>query len=116
MVEDKQLAEELAALNRAYRERLSGQFDELEEIARRLVADPAKAGGGEMLGELMGLAHKMAGASGTFGMPRLGDRARSLEEFCDTMMKAGQPPSGDQLAAIHEKVAACRREAEAPPE
>lgn len=112
MVDDKQLAEKLAALNRTYRERLVGQIEEMEEIARRLKENPEPGSGDKMLADLMALAHKMGGAAGTFGMAQLGDQARGLEERCEALLKSSQPVSEALLIEIQKMIGACRAKAD----
>ncbi len=111
LVDDKQLAEKLAVLNRTYRQRLPGQIEEMEEIVRRLNENPEPGSGEKMLADLIALAHKMGGTAGTFGMALLGDQARDLEERCASIVQSSEPVSPAQLGEIRKLVGVCRETA-----
>jgi HPt (histidine-containing phosphotransfer) domain-containing protein len=52
---------------------------ELARLAGRI--DPRSDAGREALAELERLAHRLAGAAGTFGYPEIGEAALALEEW-----------------------------------
>ncbi len=47
--------------------------------ALRGLAQPVRAGDPQAIHHLQGLAHKLAGAGGTFGWPEISEQARALE-------------------------------------
>ena len=71
---DRSLRERLAEIRRSYIKTLNGHSAELAELARQ--AQAGTTGANE---KVMGLVHKIAGTSGSFGIVEIADPAAALE-------------------------------------
>ena len=81
MATDDKVKQQLAALAAAFAGQLPGRID---EIAAQV--DLLSAGGDvvEAVEGVRSLAHKLAGAGATFGLPPVSEAARALENLCQT--------------------------------
>jgi two-component system, OmpR family, response regulator len=92
----------LTELRREYRHGLPLKVGRIEVLAKSLAPGlPQRAS----FDELRRLAHTMAGAAPSFGLPQVGAAARALEEALTALAAA---PQGD-VAAVKARVAALRK-------
>lgn len=109
MVVDKEaFAKKLQALKDDYDAQLGGRIDALESALCDIAAAADSAGQIAAAGELLELAHKIAGSAGTFGHQKLSAAASDLEGRCEDIVKDGQGPSAEINKELMELVAACR--------
>lgn len=89
-----ELERKLEALRASYAANLGGTMRELESAAKGLRdGAPAEDADGA-LQAIHARAHKLAGSALTFGFPRVGEIARTLEEHCFAMLQEAGPPPG----------------------
>jgi CheY-like chemotaxis protein len=79
----------LAQLNEGFRERLRADGSTLSKCRETLRHDSISPG---TLEEVLSCAHKLAGAAGIFGFPKVSSAASALEE-CITGRRSGREPS-----------------------
>jgi HPt (histidine-containing phosphotransfer) domain-containing protein len=109
MVTDKEaFADKLKALKDSYDAQLGGRVDARENAFSAIGATGDAAEKIAAAGQLLELAHKIAGSAGTFGHQKLSAAASDLEILCGRVIKDGQGPSPDINKELAEFVAACR--------
>lgn len=91
--QDPSLDNTLNELRKEYRNGLAHKVGRVEALARTLAPGlPRRA----EFDELRRLAHSMAGAAPSFGLPEVGTAARALEKALDAL---GAAPQSDQTEA-----------------
>jgi HPt (histidine-containing phosphotransfer) domain-containing protein len=101
-------ADKLKALKDAYDAQLGGRIDALESALADIGAAGDAAGHIAAAGQLLELAHKIAGSAGTFGHQNLSAAAADLEGLCEGIVKDGQVSSPELNKELMELVAVCR--------
>lgn len=94
----------LEALRERFRTRLCERLEALRAAARQETANP---GDRDVTLRIRTLAHDLAGSSGTFGFPDLGEIAAALEDVADRALAGpgedhGLAPAVRRLAAAIE--------------
>lgn len=94
------LQQQLAQLEQQFAERLQADLAELAEQAQELQANRATGQRRQVLLGIRERLHRLAGAAGTFGFAKLGERARQLEQRADRWLESVKPGSraADALA------------------
>ena len=89
-----------AMLRAKYRVKLPGMVAQFEDLWRRLLAAEAPASG---VGDLIQIAHNIAGNGKTFGFASAGEVAREIELCLDPVCAAGRLPDAveqERIAAL----------------
>ncbi|MDH5545893.1 MAG: Hpt domain-containing protein [Gammaproteobacteria bacterium] len=90
-----------------FRSNLRERFDAVEENLRQAVQD---AQNGDIQKELYRSVHSMAGSSGTFGLPEVGDSARQLlNAIKDWQQICAQEPGASLVEEINVRLEALRQ-------
>jgi len=95
-----------------YRRSLPARLAALDAAWTTISAGPAQSPQAlQGLEALLRVAHGLAGSAATFGLPRLGARARWLESACDRALADARctPPAADWPARLVAPVAGLRR-------
>jgi PAS domain S-box-containing protein len=93
MTQDKVATkEQLDRLKASFAEKLAARLGEIEETAEAFLAATAPEDATPLLETLRSLAHKLAGAAGTFGYPQVGENARALEQLCLPLLDGAPSP------------------------
>ncbi len=94
------LQQQLAQLEQQFAERLQADLAELAAQAQELQANRATGQRRQVLLGIRERLHRLAGAAGTFGFAKLGERARQLEQRADRWLESAKPGSraADALA------------------
>ncbi len=80
-----EFAKKLAAIKESYvNEALPSQLQAVSVSATHFMAATSRESAVEALSQLHAASHKLAGSSGTFGLPKMSVAARSLSDFTDT--------------------------------
>jgi CheY-like chemotaxis protein len=90
-------AEPIEALHRNF---VAGLPQRLSAIETALEALRSPGPDAEKLATLRRLVHSLAGAAGTFGLDRVGERAKQIESLIDERAGAGQFPDKGRLDRI----------------
>ncbi|MAL93281.1 MAG: diguanylate cyclase, partial [Pseudomonas sp.] len=85
------LQQQLAQLEQQFAERLQADLAELAEQAQELQANRATGQRRQVLLGIRERLHRLAGAAGTFGFAKLGERARQLEQRADRWLESAKP-------------------------
>lgn len=93
------LQSQLQALNAKFAERLDAELAELAERAARLQQAREGEQRRELMLDLHGRLHRLAGTAGTFGFAALGEQCRGLEQRAERWLDATRP-SGQALSAF----------------
>jgi diguanylate cyclase (GGDEF)-like protein len=93
------LQSQLQALNAKFAERLDTELAELTERAAQLQQAREGEQRRELMLDLHGRLHRLAGTAGTFGFSALGEQSRSLEQRAERWLDATRP-SGQALSAF----------------
>jgi len=101
----------LRALEASYRAALPARLAAMEQAWRL-----ARAGDAARLVELHGLAHRLAGSGGMYGLPALSAAARSLVDLLQPCLGAGLPLAATAIARIETALAALAEAARAGPD
>ncbi len=95
-----------------YRRSLPARLAALDAAWGAIAASPNDAAAAlQGLDALLRVAHGLAGSAATFGLPKLGARARWLESACDRALAAArcEPPAPDWAGRLAAPVAGLRR-------
>lgn len=95
-----------------YRRSLPARLAALDAAWAAIESGPAQSAAAQQgLDALLRLSHGLGGSAGTFGLPRLGARARWLESACERALVAARssPPAPDWPARLAAPVAGLRR-------
>ncbi len=87
------LQEQLVQLERQFGERLQADLADLAAFALNLQSNRATGQRRQLMLGIRERLHRLAGAAGTFGFARLGERARRLEQRADRWLDSAQPGS-----------------------
>lgn len=79
------LAAELAKLRDSYLERVPAELDVLSQLVQKMAGTPERA----LLEELHLRLHKVAGSAGTFGLTKMSECARQLENVARDWLEEG---------------------------
>ena len=88
---DEELQAKLKALQDKFKAGLNARLNEIDSTIDNLRT--GGDGSAEELDTLLGLAHKLTGSAGTFGLPAVSDAARELEALCETLVKEDKDAS-----------------------
>ena len=86
-----ELQNQLQALSERFAERLQQELPELARTASELQAPLGLEAQRQLMRDIHGQLHRLAGAAGTFGFARVGEQARSLEQRADRWLAASRP-------------------------
>ena len=86
-----ELQSQLQALNERFVERLRQELPELACTAGELQEPLTRERLRQLMLDIHGQLHRLAGSAGTFGFARLGEQARSLELHADRWLAAAKP-------------------------
>lgn len=106
-----QARQQLEQLRQAFAQKLPGRVQELIEVDAKLVKTP-DAEKYEVIELLGGLAHRLAGTSGTFGFFKFAEAVSNLEKLCEEFCRKAGKPGHSQLQDIHFSVTEITRLAE----
>lgn len=87
------LQEQLAQLEQQFGERLQADLTDLAALAQDLQQTRATASRRLVMLSIRERLHRLAGAAGTFGFAKLGERARQLEQRADRWLDSAKPGS-----------------------
>ncbi|MCW8155803.1 diguanylate cyclase [Stutzerimonas stutzeri] len=87
------LQKQLAQLEQQFGERLQGDLAELGMLAADLQHNRATGRRRQLMLSIRERLHRLAGAAGTFGFAKLGERARQLEQRADRWLDSAKPGS-----------------------
>ncbi len=87
------LQEQLAQLEQQFGERLQADLTDLATLAQDLQQTRATASRRLVMLSIRERLHRLAGAAGTFGFAKLGERARQLEQRADRWLDSAKPGS-----------------------
>ncbi|OCX91911.1 MAG: diguanylate cyclase [Pseudomonas sp. CO183] len=87
------LQEQLAQLEQQFGERLQGDLADLGTLATELQHNRAPGNRRQLMLGIRERLHRLAGAAGTFGFAKLGERARQLEQRADRWLDSAKPGS-----------------------
>lgn len=87
------LQEQLAQLEQQFGERLQADLTDLAALAQDLQQTRATASRRLVMLSIRERLHRLAGAAGTFGFAKLGERARRLEQRADRWLDSAKPGS-----------------------
>ncbi len=87
------LQEQLAQLEQQFGERLQGDLADLGALAAELQHNRAPGNRRQLMLGIRERLHRLAGAAGTFGFAKLGERARQLEQRADRWLDSAKPGS-----------------------
>ncbi len=87
------LQEQLAQLEQQFGERLQADLIDLAALAQDLQQTRATASRRLVMLNIRERLHRLAGAAGTFGFAKLGERARQLEQRADRWLDSAKPGS-----------------------
>ncbi|MBX7273660.1 diguanylate cyclase [Stutzerimonas chloritidismutans] len=87
------LQEQLAQLEQQFGERLQADLTDLAALAQDLQQTRATASRRLVMLSIRERLHRLAGAAGTFGFAKLGERARQLEQRADRWLDTAKPGS-----------------------
>jgi hypothetical protein len=104
-VSDREVDRELEQLRERYRAKFAG---ELDALAARL-AEAERAGYGRPELEVVrGLAHRLMGTSGSYGLEASSDALMRIEERLDRLLAAGEADPRAAWSEIESDLAAAR--------
>jgi len=86
-----ELQSQLQALNERFVERLQQELPQLARSASELQQPLMHERLRQLMLDIHGQLHRLAGSAGTFGLARLGEQARSLELHADRWLAATKP-------------------------
>ena len=95
----KKLEEKLQAHRQAFTARLPEKLKQMEEIWYTLVKERWSL---EMVSNLHRIVHSLAGSSGTFGLPLVGEAAYQLEIPLFALVKVGKAPTEQQCHEVQQ--------------
>jgi HPt (histidine-containing phosphotransfer) domain-containing protein len=107
-----ELQAKLAKLREAFADSLNERLGVLDAAIAEITANPPADQQLSSLQDLRNAAHKLAGTSGTFGYPDLGNAAFQLEEICDGLLAAAVEIGVDDQAKLSGMVAKCHESAQ----
>lgn len=87
------LQEQLAQLEQQFGERLQADLTDLATLTQDLQQTRATASRRLVMLSIRERLHRLAGAAGTFGFAKLGERARQLEQRADRWLDSAKPGS-----------------------
>jgi diguanylate cyclase (GGDEF)-like protein len=87
------LQEQLAQLEQQFGERLQADLADLGKLAAELQHNRAPGHRRQLMLGIRERLHRLAGAAGTFGFAKLGERARQLEQRADRWLDSAKPGS-----------------------
>ncbi|HBB99687.1 MAG TPA: diguanylate cyclase, partial [Pseudomonas sp.] len=87
------LQAQLAQLEQQFGERLQADLTDLATLAQDLQQTRATASRRLVMLSIRERLHRLAGAAGTFGFAKLGERARQLEQRADRWLDSAKPGS-----------------------
>ncbi|WP_404395819.1 diguanylate cyclase [Stutzerimonas chloritidismutans] len=87
------LQEQLTQLEQQFGERLQADLTDLAALAQDLQQTRATASRRLVMLSIRERLHRLAGAAGTFGFAKLGERARQLEQRADRWLDSAKPGS-----------------------
>lgn len=93
------LQSQLQALNDKFAERLAEELTELEQRAERMQQAREAEQRRQLMLDLHGRLHRLAGSAGTFGFSTLGEQSRLLEQRAERWLDATRP-SGQALSSL----------------
>ncbi len=102
-----ELQAKLAKLRESFAASLTERLGILDTAIAEITANPPADQQLASLQDLRNATHKLAGTSGTFVYPDLGQAAFELEEVCDGLLAAAAEISGDDQAKLSGMVAKC---------
>lgn len=100
----KTVEENLEALRVAYAAKLSDKLTSLKATADSIVPENSSDSLTEALTTLRFQAHNLAGSAGAFGFSEIGDAARKLDLFCQTLPQDSSPRSQSDCQHIAQLV------------
>ncbi|WP_106419725.1 diguanylate cyclase [Salinicola tamaricis] len=100
---DEDVRTRLAALRVQYAERLGNDLQTLIAQARELAARQRSVEPAALETLRQGL-HRIAGSAGTFGYPALGQEAREMELWVQTVLETAVAPTAPMLSALGDRL------------
>jgi HPt (histidine-containing phosphotransfer) domain-containing protein len=95
----KELQEKIIASRNNYKKLLPGKIQKIEEAWELLINEPWND---EQFLTFHRMVHTIAGSSGTFGLPEVGQSARQLEILLKPQLDSGEQPSTKQKHQIRD--------------
>ena len=96
------MSDTIAKMSQAFAQQLPGRVADIQKQIAALTNGPPNS---VQLETLHRAAHSLAGAAGTFGMPSVGEAARTLERALDTLSREVPLPAQPQFVAAQEALA-----------
>ncbi|WP_110674806.1 diguanylate cyclase [Salinicola sp. RZ23] len=107
-MQGEEVQRRLAALREQYAERIGNDLQTLMAQARELAARQ-RAVEPEALESLRHGLHRIAGSAGTFGYPALGQEAREMELWVQTVLETAVAPTSPMLTTLHDRLSGSYR-------
>lgn len=105
-MKDDDLARTIAKLRADYAAQLPGSVAQMDELWQRLLAAEVPAA---RLAEFTRMAHSIAGAGTTFGLPGASRAARELESFLERFAAGGRLPEPAEQETVAALLAALKQ-------